>query len=86
MTVNDVITHSSLIQNYVNFITFYFVFQNLLKHSLYVLYIEEAFKFIPQEQFIITTMEDYKKNEVRVLFLDILLVIDFKFLLKINDL
>ena len=38
--------------------------QNLLKHSLYVVYIEEAFKFIPQQQFIFTTMEDYKHDEV----------------------
>ena len=40
------------------------ILQNLLKHSLYVVYIEEAFKFIPQQQFIFTKMEDYKKDEV----------------------
>ena len=29
-----------------------------------MIYIEEAFKFIPREQFIVTRMEDYSKNEV----------------------
>ena len=29
-----------------------------------MIYIEEAFKFIPREDFIITRMEDYSKNGV----------------------
>ena len=41
-----------------------FCLQNLLKYNLYVLYIEEAFKFIPSHQFIFTTMAEYSQNEV----------------------
>ncbi|XP_067950807.1 uncharacterized protein [Watersipora subatra] len=37
----------------------------LLQHSMYVVYIKEAFKFIPKSQFLFTTIDEYSKNNVK---------------------
>ena len=38
--------------------------QVLLRHSLYVIFIEEAFKFIDRKQFIFTMMSEYSADQV----------------------
>ncbi|XP_067942547.1 carbohydrate sulfotransferase 15-like isoform X2 [Watersipora subatra] len=38
----------------------------LLVHSLYVVYIQEAFKFIPKDQFLFVTTEEYSKNTTNI--------------------
>ncbi|XP_067946781.1 carbohydrate sulfotransferase 15-like [Watersipora subatra] len=39
----------------------------LLQHSMYVVYIKEAFKFIPRKQFLFTTTEEYSENEPKLI-------------------
>ncbi|XP_067931262.1 uncharacterized protein [Watersipora subatra] len=39
---------------------------SLLTHSLYVVFLEEAFKFVPSEQVLVKTMEEYSNDRVDV--------------------
>ncbi|XP_067949068.1 carbohydrate sulfotransferase 15-like [Watersipora subatra] len=38
--------------------------ENLLRHSLYVVYLEESFKFVPARQFQFRTMDEYSLDQV----------------------
>lgn len=38
--------------------------QELIAHSMYVVYIDEAFKFIPREQFLFKTTDEYSSDTV----------------------
>ncbi|XP_067930642.1 uncharacterized protein [Watersipora subatra] len=40
--------------------------ETLLTHSLYVVFLEEIFKFVPQEQVLVKTLDEYSKNRVTV--------------------
>ncbi|XP_067943637.1 carbohydrate sulfotransferase 15-like [Watersipora subatra] len=40
------------------------IMEDILAHSMYVVYIKEAFKFIPREQFMFRTSEEYNARTV----------------------